>query len=607
MRTTRALLGIASIVTLVFSSGQAAFAGVGDWQKGASVSPSWNGDFASDAFKQSLRDLKAMNANYVTLIIPYTQSNLWSTDIGNAWNTPTDESLAAGIDYAHSIGLAVNIKPHLDSGDGQWRAYIDPSDRTTWFNNYENNILLPLARMGAAHGVEEMTLGTELAKMASTSNPTNTQNWQKMIRDVRGAFGGKLTYSSQHDNPDEKSQIDFWGDLDYIGVSAYHPSGLGETDPSVEQLRSEWDSWWWNSVNPLSQRFGNKPVVYTEIGFRSVDGAHQEPAAYWRNGGYDPQEQVNDYTALVQAQQDKSNFQGLQIWDWKSDPNAGGQWNTDFTVQNKPAEDTLRALFANSTPTSSSSSSSSVGPGSSTYTVNASAAPASVTIGQNVATTVNVTNTANIGGNGVVVDIEIYNQNGSQMKQQFSDNQSFAPNQTKTYTLNWAPTANGQYVVKVGIFGPGWNPLYLWSDSVATFVAGQSSSSSSSTSTSSSSSSSSSSSTSSSSSSSVAALSGPIDIWWVTDGQRVSGEQPFKARLAVGDLSQYNLYWTVDGGGENLMGNSNVDYPHKEQLVNVDYWTWRGNEGNYTVTYVARDLNGIEIARRSETITAVHY
>src|ERR1043166_2843922 len=120
-------------------------AAVADWQKGATMVPNGSTDFGSDNFKQSLRNLHDTGANYVALVVPYYQGNTGSTDIQAGGNTRTDASLAAAIDYAHSLGMGVMLKVHVDSWDGSWRAYINPGDRDGWFNAFAGK-LVPLAQ-----------------------------------------------------------------------------------------------------------------------------------------------------------------------------------------------------------------------------------------------------------------------------------------------------------------------------------------------------------------------------------------------------------------------------------------------------------------------------
>ena len=82
-----------------------------------------------------------------------------------------------------------------------------------------------------------------------------------------------------------------------------------------------------------------------------------------------------------------------------------------------------------------------------------------------------------------------------------------------------------------------------------------------------------------------------LEIWWPSNGANVSGVQPFKARLGSWALGSYQMYWQVDGGQLNRMGDSYVGGPHKESAVNVSAFTWKG-AGPYRITFVARDLRG---------------
>jgi endoglucanase len=75
--------------------------------------------------------------------------------------------------------------------------------------------------------------------------------------------------------------------------------------------------------------------------------------------------------------------------------------------------------------------------------------------------------------------------------------------------------------------------------------------------------------------------------WWPTEGSHVTGTQPFKAELPGVSVSQYQMFWQVDGGGMNPMDSNYTDYPHKEASVNLSGWTWRGS-GPYKVTFIAK-------------------
>jgi hypothetical protein len=340
-------LFIAEILPVVF-----VHAAVTDWQKGATIVPTTQSDFASDSFKQSLQNLKATGANYVSLVVPYYQSTIYSTDVGLGWNTPTDAALASAIDYAHSLGLKVSLNMHVDPYTGEWRAYINPTDRTGWFNNY-GNYLVHTAQLGQSHNAEMLVIGTELVSMSSSQiNSSNTQNWISLINKVRNVYKGKLTYSANSDNnnndtfENEKKYVGFWSNLDYAGLSVYY--NLNSPDNSVGSLKSAWDYWNQSDLKNFAQQTG-KQLLFVEVGYRSLTNAHVDPWNWSRQGSVDYTEQSNDYEALMSYWNNYSYIAGVYWWNWESDPNAGGN-NTTYTVQNKPALSVLTKWFTSSAP-----------------------------------------------------------------------------------------------------------------------------------------------------------------------------------------------------------------------------------------------------------------
>lgn len=87
---------------------------------------------------------------------------------------------------------------------------------------------------------------------------------------------------------------------------------------------------------------------------------------------------------------------------------------------------------------------------------------------------------------------------------------------------------------------------------------------------------------------------GPIDVWWPTNGAQVSNTQAFKAKVQDKEISSYKMTWSVDGGQQNAMYDSSVDYPHKEAMVNLDNWTWKG-AGPYKVIFKAVGNDGKDL------------
>lgn len=574
-----ASLFLAAVLFLSLAPYQADGA-VSDWfQKGASINPRWNTDFDSDTFRQSVSDLRATGANFVTLIIPIYQSNIHTTDLAPGWNTPTDESLISGINHIHSLGMNVDLKIHPESNDGNWRAHINPGDREGWFTNY-GNFLEHYARIAQSTGVEQMTIGSELINMSSDRlNQTNTSNWIELINRVRGVYSGRLTYSAnwgEGDFADEKNQIEFWTNLDAIGIAAYF--NLPSPDPSVESIRREWDRWI-EDISALQSRFG-KPVIFTEIGYRSRNGARHAPWDYFTFTSPDQSEQANLYKALFSYWNNIGYMTGVNWWDWISDPSAGGDGTQTYTPQNKTAEEVMSRWFGSPPPPGTEPPPPPPTDAEETYSISGSITPSEPVSGQESTVTVSVTNN-NGSVSDKIVDIEIYNSIGQQIHQQVYEPETFGAGESRIFSFPWTPGSPEEYVLKTGIFSSGWSSLNFWDDEVHRFRV-----------------------TGSMTPPPPGESEGMIEIWWPTDGATVSGTQPFKAMLQGMAITEYEMLWQVDGGTLNPMYDSYADYPHKEAIVDLSGWTWK-NSGPYELNFVSK-RNGSTIAERAVNIFVSH-
>lgn len=95
-----------------------------------------------------------------------------------------------------------------------------------------------------------------------------------------------------------------------------------------------------------------------------------------------------------------------------------------------------------------------------------------VTRGQPVSDTIKLTNTDSVS-HTVLIDLEVHPANGpdQKMDQNFYDNQTFAPGETKTYTMTTQTGSypSNQYDFRLGIFNPGWNGLIDWWNGLGSF------------------------------------------------------------------------------------------------------------------------------------------
>jgi endoglucanase len=97
---------------------------------------------------------------------------------------------------------------------------------------------------------------------------------------------------------------------------------------------------------------------------------------------------------------------------------------------------------------------------------------------------------------------------------------------------------------------------------------------------------------------------GPLSVWWPTEDAWLEGVQPFQARMDGWPLSDYRLFWQVDGGKLNEMHDSHEGGPHKRALVDVTAWDWRGS-GPYKVTLEARARRGNRVLGRTSVSVQV--
>src|SRR4030042_277436 len=83
-------------------------------QKGISYACWWPGLYSLPDSDISLAHLAETGANWISLIVTCYQENLESVRISAGESPPADEDLIHAIGQAHSLGLKVMLKPHLD-------------------------------------------------------------------------------------------------------------------------------------------------------------------------------------------------------------------------------------------------------------------------------------------------------------------------------------------------------------------------------------------------------------------------------------------------------------------------------------------------------------
>ena len=334
-----AALALSLLVPVTPSSAQ-----VAERQDGISFAAWWYDLFDGEPPQESMANLADTGAGWVGIVPTWYQANAATTRIGPTDNSVTDDGVVHMIQTAHDLGLSVMVKPHVDLSDDatEWRGSIgthwqgQPAKWDRWFRSYRH-FIFHFAVLAEANGVEQLSVGCEL--LGTTGR---AKRWRKVVAGVRERFSGTLTYAANWGG--EEVGLRWWDAVDLIGVDAYYPL-TGENDPTLQELEEGWATPI-ETLADLSAAWDDKPIVLTEVGYRSVDGANRRPWAWTNDPPLDLQEQADCYEALFGTVWDEAWLAGFFIWDWSADPTAGGPTDKDFTPFGKPAEDVLRASYA---------------------------------------------------------------------------------------------------------------------------------------------------------------------------------------------------------------------------------------------------------------------
>lgn len=312
------------------------------FQKGIDYT-AWNaGEYRSPGSDRTLQQLRDLGVTWIGLVVTGYQDTASSTAI--RWDlprTPSDADLVHAIDRAHRLGMHVMLKPHVDLRESaHWRGdigkFFDSEDQyRAWFASYRA-AMDHYADLARAHGVEELCVGTELQGLSGRED-----DWRGIIREVRARYKGPLTYASNHG---EEKTVRWWDAVDLIGVDAYYAL-TDRSDPSVAQLARAWqDREYVSLLEGLSERY-HKPVLFTEVGYRSIPRAAVAPWEYQQSATPDQRAQANAYQALLESFLGRPWFAGLYWWNVTTNPGQGGANDTDYTPLGKLAEGILKRYY----------------------------------------------------------------------------------------------------------------------------------------------------------------------------------------------------------------------------------------------------------------------
>ncbi|MBQ4820853.1 glycoside hydrolase [Aquimarina sp. MMG016] len=287
-----------------------------------------------------------VNANWAA-VMPFgfvrnLESPKVTFNIQRQWWGERRDGAKRTIELLNARGIQVMLKPQIWVWRGEFTGNISMNSEENWkvFETSYEAFILQYAELAEEMKVPILCIGTEL----HTFVQKRSGYWNELIKKIRSIYKGKLTYA---ENWDQFDRAPFWNQLDYIGIDAYFPVSESKT-PSIEEMKLGWQKH--KEKMKVLQAKIQKPVLFTEYGYRSVHYTGKEPWDSGKtNGNVDLQAQSNALTALYEEFWNEPWFAGGFLWKWfHNHSEVGGKNNNRFTIQNKPSEKLIKEFYSTS-------------------------------------------------------------------------------------------------------------------------------------------------------------------------------------------------------------------------------------------------------------------
>jgi len=342
----------AALLLLVTGASMAQVLGPDAMIKGIEFTRAVGDSYTSYDAQQSLEQLRATGARWVAIVPVY-----WMNDTGENYvfsvdgQSPTDSEVTQVVRWAKQRGLKVFMKPEVHCLSGVWQGYHTPHS-AIWFQSYWY-FIRRYARIAQAEGCEMLCVGSELDRTTGiTGSEWGFTWWPNIINWVKGEYLGPVTYAADWRT---YKNIPFWDSLDLIGINAYFPPWIPDhhhplQQVDVQNLAGEWKLNYIPEIEAFRDSLGladsTKPVIFTEIGYRSINGCATEPWNDTISSYYDPIEQRNCYIAALHSFLGGPWFAGWFWHEWTTDPDQGGTGDLTYSPKGKPVQEVLRRWSA---------------------------------------------------------------------------------------------------------------------------------------------------------------------------------------------------------------------------------------------------------------------
>ena len=299
----------------------------------------YNG-YLSNLATKSLEKQAGLGANAIA-IVPYTGMRNPKKAVPLRISRNAGSENVQGIVHsayeAKQLGMASMLKPQIWLR-GSWPGDIKMDSQEEWdaFFEYYHRWIKHFALIAEIHDIEMFCVGVEFAYASLQQE----EKWREIFRSVRRLYQGKITYAANWGY--EFEQVQFWDELDFIGLNCYYP--LSKSDkPSDKDLRENF-----KRVKDKIRKVHivhKKPIVFTEIGFRSTEMPWKNPHAE-EDFEISQEDQARCYEVIFDGIQDESWCQGILWWKFPSYIDHRGVDNNAFTPNNKKAEKVVKKWFA---------------------------------------------------------------------------------------------------------------------------------------------------------------------------------------------------------------------------------------------------------------------
>jgi len=313
-----------------------------EFQKGITYaySNSYEGGYATTNSAKSQDELKSIGVQWLASI-PYGFMRKSHAELirfpGNHPAGESDESLWALASDARDRNMKVMLKPQIWIGHVSWPGKIDFDSQEKWdrwMDNYEKWII-HYAIIAELSRADLLCIGTELVQ-ATLKNP---ERWREMIRKIRNVYHGPLTYAANWGR--EFEQMQFWDELDYMGLDNYYPVRSIDND-SLNHIQEGFVKQK-ARIKTCVDRF-KKPLLFTEVGFMANSRAGTGPAEY-EGTDYDEALQKTCYRFTLETYWNEPWFFGMYWWKWFSDPYDRGKAADPHSPHDRAAEKILAEWY----------------------------------------------------------------------------------------------------------------------------------------------------------------------------------------------------------------------------------------------------------------------